>query len=97
MSTYNDTRKHFNEKQKYEKDDQLKAMRQFAFTNLFTDSAKDRLSNIKIIKPDLFNYILDVAIKMFNDKQLDSRINNDELKGLLKEINKPKNINIRRL
>lgn len=97
MTTYGGIKKHFNNKQRYKEDDQVKARRQYAFTNFFTNDAKDRLSNIKIIKPELFDYILDISIKMVNDHQLDSRINNEELKGLLGEINKPKDINIRRL
>ena len=97
MSTYNEVKDHFNKKQKYEKDDEIRAMRQYAFTTFFTDRAKDRLSNIKMIKPELYDYILDVSIKMANDHQLDSRINNEELKGLLGEINKPKDIKIRKM
>ena len=97
MSTYEEARKHFDTKQKYAKDDQLKAIRQFAYTNYFTEKAKDRLSNIKMVKPELFDYILDISIKMANDNQLGSRINTEELKGLLGEINRPKNINLRRL
>ncbi len=97
MGTYGDTRKYHDNKAIQEKAELQKKVRRYAYMHYFTEEARSRLSNIGLIKPDLYNYILDVSVKLARDGHLDSRIDNEELKILLADINKPKSTKIRRL
>jgi programmed cell death protein 5 len=93
---WNDIKKQQANKKDLEKQKKLDYMRQYAYNYYFTTKAKQRLTNIKMVKPNLYNFVIDTSIRLAKDGHLDSQINDNELKGLLKEINKPKDVNIKR-
>lgn len=92
---WNDVKKH-HQQSKNDEEQKLQKMRDYAFNYFFTPKAKQRLTNIKLVKPNLYTFIIDTSIKLAKNGHLDSLINEEELKGLLKEINKPNDINIKR-
>lgn len=97
MPTYSDAKNYLANKEKQEKAELQNKMRRYAYMHYFTENARTRLSNIGLVKPNLYNYILDVSIRLARDGHLDSRIDNDELKILLADINKPRDTKIRRI
>jgi len=70
-------------------------MRQFAFKNYFTYNARRRLSNIKLVKPNVYNKILDTVIAMARNNDLDGVIDEENLIAFLSQINKKKDNNIK--
>jgi DNA-binding TFAR19-related protein (PDSD5 family) len=76
---------------------QIKIMRNYALRNYFTNRARQRLSNIKLVDKEKYNKILDMTIAMVQNKDLDSIITDEELKQFLQKLSSDKKgFNIRR-
>lgn len=79
-----------NEKQRQEKIKKIKMMRQYAYRYYFTSEARQRLGNIKMVRPKQYTEIIDLSIRFARDGHLTSPITDNELKELLKQMNEQK-------
>jgi DNA-binding TFAR19-related protein (PDSD5 family) len=76
---------------------QIKIMRNYALRNYFTNRARQRLSNIKLVDKEKYNKILDMTIAMVQNKDLESIMTDEELKQFLQKLSSDKKgFNIRR-
>lgn len=79
-----------NRKEKEEQIRKIKRIRQYAYRYYFTPDARERLGNIKMVRPKQYAEIIDLSIKFAKDGHLTSPINDRELKELLKQMNEQK-------
>lgn len=69
---------------------QAKAAREQMLRMIFTSEARERLNNIKMVKPELSDMIENQIFKLAASGKLRRQIDDEELKTLLGQMQKPK-------
>jgi len=73
-----------------EEEDKHKAMREGLLRMLLTSEARDRLMNIRIVKPDFAQTLEDNMIRLASAGRLKTPVDDEEFKKILISIQKPK-------
>jgi len=69
---------------------QAKLMRERVMRVLLTPEARQRLTNVKMVKPELAKAVEDYIITMGSQGKLNKALTDDELKQILSSIQQPK-------
>jgi len=69
---------------------QAKAARDQMLRVVFTSEARERLNTVKMVKPDVADLIENQVFKLAAAGKLSKQIDDDELKALLGQLQKPK-------
>lgn len=73
-----------------QKETEAKMMRERVLRILLTPEARQRLTNIKMVKPELAKAVEDYLISMGSQGKLNKALTDDELKQILASIQQPK-------
>jgi programmed cell death protein 5 len=73
-----------------QKETEAKMMRERVLRILLTPEARQRLTNIKMVKPDLAKAVEDYLISMGSQGRLNKALTDDELKQILASLQQPK-------
>ncbi len=65
-------------------------MREKALRLLLTPEARQRLTNVKMVKPELAKAVEDYIISMGSQGRLNKALTDDDLKQILSSIRQPK-------
>ena len=76
--------------QSADQDRQAKAAREQMLRLIFTSEARDRLNNLRMVKPDLAASVENQIFQLASSGRLRHQINDDELKQMLGQLQKPK-------
>lgn len=79
-----------NEDEEKTKEMEAKIMRERVLRVLLTTEARQRLTNVKMVKPELAKAIEDYIISMGSQGKLNKALTDDELKQILSSIKQPK-------
>ncbi len=89
-------RKLYEEERKREEKEKIELQRRMILTRILTSEARGRLTNIRMVKPDLARAIEDQLITLYASGQITTKIDDEKLKLILKKIlNQKKEIRIR--
>jgi programmed cell death protein 5 len=81
-----------------EKDAEKKAMREGVLRIALTSEARQRLANVKMVRPDLASSIEEYVIQLAQSGKLRRAVGDEEVKQMLAAMQgKKREINIRRL
>ena len=72
------------------KDTETKIMRERVLRVLLSPEARQRLTNVKMVKPDLAKAVEDYIIAMGSQGKLNKALTDDDLKQILSSIQQPK-------
>ncbi len=72
------------------KEREAKIMREKVLRVLLTPEARQRLTNVKMVKPELAKAVEDYIIAMGSQGKLNKALTDDELKQILSSIQQPK-------
>jgi len=72
------------------KEMEAKIMRERVLRVLLTTEARQRLTNVKMVKPELAKAVEDYIISMGSQGKLNKALTDDELKLILSSIQQPK-------
>ena len=64
---------------------------------ILDNKARQRLNNIKIVKPEIAMQLSVYLMQLFQSGQVNSKLNDEQLKNILKQLNKKKEIKIKRI
>ena len=67
-----------------------KAMKNNALRTLLTSAARERLANVKMVKPEVAEVIENSIIQQASTGRLKRPMNDDELKAILHSMQQPK-------
>jgi programmed cell death protein 5 len=73
-----------------EQEKQAKAAREQVMRVIFTSEARDRLNNLRMVKPDLAASVENQIFQLASSGRLRHQINDEELKQMLGQLQKPK-------
>jgi programmed cell death protein 5 len=76
--------------QSAEQERQAKAAREQMLRLIFTSEARDRLNNLRMVKPDLAASVENQIFQLASSGRLRHQINDDELKQMLGQLQRPK-------
>jgi len=79
-----------NQDEEKTKEMEAKIMRERVLRVLLTTEARQRLTNVKMVKPELAKAIEDYIISMGSQGKLNKALTDDELKQILSSIKQPK-------
>ena len=82
-------RDQLNEARKREESER-KVMKNNALRTLLTSEARERLANIKMVKPEVAELIENSIIQQASSGRLKRPMNEDELKAILQSMQQPK-------
>jgi programmed cell death protein 5 len=75
-----------------------RAMREAALRMALTSDARERLSNVKMVKPELANSIEEYVIQLASSGRLKKAIDDEQVKQMLQSLQeKKREIKIRRI
>jgi len=69
---------------------QAKAAREQMLRLIFTSEARDRLNNLRMVKPDLAASVENQIFQLASSGRLRHQINDEELKQMLGQLQRPK-------
>lgn len=69
---------------------EINAQKEHILKQILSSDARLRLTNIKLVKPDLANLVENYLIGMATQGKLNSQISDDQLKQILLSIQQPK-------
>ena len=69
---------------------QSRAAREQMMRLVFTSEARDRLNNVRMVKPDLAGSIENQIFQLASSGRLKHQINDEELKQMLGQMQRPK-------
>ncbi|HLE34685.1 MAG TPA: DNA-binding protein [Nitrososphaerales archaeon] len=72
------------------KETEAKIMRERVLRVLLSPEARQRLTNVKMVKPDLAKAVEDYIISMGSQGKLNKALTDDDLKQILSSIQQPK-------
>jgi len=72
------------------KETEAKIMRERVLRVLLSPEARQRLTNVKMVKPDLAKAVEDYIIAMGSQGKLNKALTDDDLKQILSSIQQPK-------
>lgn len=64
--------------------------------NVLTDQARERLTNIRLVKPELFQSVFSTIIYLAQQGRVTGKLGDDEIKALLEKLSEKREIKIRR-
>ncbi len=73
-----------------DQDRKAKAAREQMLRVIFTSEARERLTNIRMVKPELAESIESQIFQLVQSGRLKHQINDDELKQMLGQLQQPK-------
>lgn len=73
-----------------QKETEARMMRERVLRVLLTPEARQRLTNIKMVKPELAKAVEDYLISMGSQGRLNKALTDDELKQILTSLQQPK-------
>lgn len=76
--------------QKADQERQARAAREQMLRVIFTSEARDRLNNLRMVKPELAASIENQIFQLASSGRLRHQINDEELKQMLGQLQKPK-------
>jgi programmed cell death protein 5 len=76
--------------QSADQDRQAKAAREQMLRLIFSSEARDRLNNLRMVKPDLAASVENQIFQLASSGRLRHQINDEELKQMLGQLQKPK-------
>ena len=79
-----------NQPQKNEEVQKQRLMREQVLRVLLTSDARDRLNNVRMVKPEIAKSIENQLMQVANSGRVKRPINDDELKELLSSFQQPK-------
>jgi|TARA_B100001750_G_scaffold239792_1_gene248404 programmed cell death protein 5 len=72
------------------REEERKAMKDNALRTLLTSEARERLANVKMVKPEVAEVIENSIIQQASTGRLKRPMNDDELKAILHSMQQPK-------
>ena len=84
------SREEKNERLVHQEEENQKTMREGMLRMLLTSEARERLTNIRMVKPDVSKIIEDNIIRLASAGKLSPPITDEYIKQLLQSIQKPK-------
>lgn len=78
------------EEEEKRKEREARIMREHVLRALLTPEARQRLTNIRMVKPELAKAVEDYLISMGSQGRLNRALTDDELKQILASIQQPK-------
>jgi programmed cell death protein 5 len=79
-----------NHEEERARENEAKIMRERVLRVLLTTEARQRLTNVKMVKPELAKAVEDYIIAMGSQGKLNKALTDDELKQVLSSIQQPK-------
>ena len=79
-----------NQDEEKTKEMEAKILRERVLRVLLTTEARQRLTNVKMVKPELAKAVEDYIISMGSQGKLNKALTDDELKQILSSIQQPK-------
>lgn len=76
--------------QKVDQERQARAAREQMLRLIFSSEARDRLNNLRMVKPDLAASVENQIFQLASSGRLRHQINDEELKQMLGQLQKPK-------
>ena len=67
-----------------------------AVKQLLEEKAKARLSNVKLVNPEVYFKAVQAIIYLFNAGQVQGKLNEEQLKALLKKLSEKREVHIKR-
>ena len=88
-----EVKKQYEEQQaEHQMEQQLESM----MRTVLTDKAKARLANIKMVNKEIYFKAVQAVIYLYNAGQITGKLDDEELKSLLKKLTEKKEMKIRR-
>lgn len=84
------SREYRDDKSLKEEEEKQKAMREGVLRMILTSEARDRLTNIKIVKPDFAQTLEDNIIRLASAGRIRTPVTDEDFKKILISIQKPK-------
>jgi len=78
------------ENQQADQERQAKVAREQMMRVIFSSEARDRLNNLRMVKPDLANAVENQVFQLASSGRLRHQINDEELKQMLGQLQRPK-------
>ncbi len=75
---------------------QMEEMLKKAMSQILDDKARERLNNLKLVKPDVAQQLEMYLVQLFQSGQIKERITDEQLVMILKKMTEKRDINIRR-
>ena len=72
------------------REEERKAMKDNALRTLLTSEARERLANVKMVKPEVAEVVENSIIQQASTGRLKRPMNDDELKAILHSMQQPK-------
>jgi programmed cell death protein 5 len=78
------------DRQASEQDRQARAAKEQMLRVIFTTEARERLNNVRMVKPDLADSIESQVLQLATSGRLRRQVNDEELKQMLGQMQRPK-------
>ena len=78
------------EDEKNPKEAELESMKEQALKTILSSQARLRLSNVRMVKPELAAMVENYLIGMASQGKLNTQISDDQLKQILQSVQQPK-------
>ncbi|HEY4699023.1 MAG TPA: DNA-binding protein [Nitrososphaerales archaeon] len=79
-----------NEKNSREEDEKKRAMREGIIRMIFTSEARERLTNVRLVKPDVAQVVEDNVIRLVSAGKVKPPVSDEDVKRLLMSFQQPK-------
>jgi programmed cell death protein 5 len=67
-------------------EDEKKKLREQVMRLFLTSEARQRLNNVRIVKPEIANFVEEQIMQLINSGKLKRQLNDDEVKEILSNI-----------
>lgn len=85
-----------NDREEIQKLKELEMLKKSVLGKILSKDAFERLSRLKLVKPDLANQLELYLVQLYQNGQIKKVINDDQLKNILSQISQKTNFRIRR-
>lgn len=79
-----------NEKNSREEDEKKRVMREGIIRMIFTSEARERLTNVRLVKPDVAQVVEDNVIRLVSAGKVKPPVSDEDVKRLLMSFQQPK-------
>jgi programmed cell death protein 5 len=84
------SKENIDEKAAQEEVNKQRMMREGALRMLLSSEARERLTNVRMVKPDLAQSIEDSIIRLASEKRIKIPVEDEDVKKFLTSVQKPK-------
>lgn len=84
------------QKKQLEQQKELEKIKKKALNEILTSNARERLNRVKLTNPDLVNQIETYLVRLYQTGQIKRKINESQLKKILRESREKKDWKIKR-